>query len=325
MLTKTSTTLDRRGLTWFVGLACGLAWLVVSPLWISGQGLRHPLAGLLLPLMMFTPTIATLIVTRWISRPAQGIVKATGLGLGKGRRWGWYWLFAWLGVPLMVIATPFVGALFGVYPLDINNFSAYRALLEQSPQAATLLQTVPIQMLVLAQLAAVLLAPLLNSLFTFGEEWGWRGYLLPQLLPLGQWPALLISGVIWGLWHAPIILLGYNYPLYPQLGVLLMTVLCVLLGIIFGWTRLATGSVWPAVIAHATLNGSAGVVLLLARADAPINTAMAGITGWTGWLVLLPVIAVLIVTRRLPVADAPDLADAADAAEPTRSVAPSTV
>src|SRR5436305_814196 len=70
-------------------------------------------------------------------------------------------------------------------------------------------------------LQALLLTPL-----AFGEQWGWRGYLLPRLLPLGQWPALLLSGAIWGLWHAPVILLGYNYPQHPILGVLVMVGTC---------------------------------------------------------------------------------------------------
>jgi membrane protease YdiL (CAAX protease family) len=296
---------DYRGIGAFVLLSFALAWAVTSPLWISGQGLRHPLAVALLPMMMVTPTIATLIVTRWIS-PLPHVRMATGLRLGKGRRWGWYWLFAWLGVPALVIAAPFVGALLGLFPLDVVNFSGFRALLEQTPGAAAALEMTPIQVIVGAQLASVVIAPLINAPFAFGEEWGWRGYLLPQLLPLGQWPALLISGVIWGLWHAPIILLGYNYPLHPQLGVLLMTIMCVILGVLFGWTRLATGSVWPAVLAHGALNGSAGVSALFLAEGATIDTAQVGITGWTGWLLPLLVIILLVVARRLPVRDAPD-------------------
>ena len=55
-------------------------------------------------------------------------------------------------------------------------------------------------MLLALPIFTLLMAPL-----AFGEEWGWRGYLLPHLLPLGQWPAFLIGGVIWGLWHIPVV------------------------------------------------------------------------------------------------------------------------
>lgn len=307
--------LDLKGIVSFLLLANGLGWLVVSPLWLSGQGLQHPLVGLILPLLMFTPALATFIVTRWISRPPQGIRTATGLRLGKGYRWGWYWLFAWVGITLMVFASPFVAALFGVYQLDVQTFSGFAANIEQ---AGGLPAGMSVQMIVLIQLATVLIAPILNGLFTFGEEWGWRGYLLPQLLPLGQWPALLISGVIWGLWHAPVILLGYNYPDHLATGWLMMVAMTTVWGILLGWTRLATGSVWPAVIGHGALNGAAGIVFLLRAEGTTFDSALVGATGVTGWIIPLLFIGVLILTRQLPVRHAPD--EARMEAEPAPTV-----
>lgn len=298
--------LDQKGIVSFILLSFGLAWLVASPLWLSGQGLAHPLTPILLILMMFTPTIATLIVTRWISPPAEGLVVATGLRLGKGRSWGWYWLFAWVGVLLMGLATPFVGALFGLYQLDLVEFSGFREVLEAAGGAATLEQ-LPIQTILFAQLALLPIAPLLNFFPSLGEEWGWRGYLLPRLLPLGQWPALLISGVIWGLWHAPVILLGYNYPNHLAIGWLVMVAMCSVWGILFGWTRLATGSVWPATLAHGALNATGGIVVALQAAGSSFDPALVGVTGLTGWILPLLWIAALVVLGRLPVRDSPDL------------------
>jgi membrane protease YdiL (CAAX protease family) len=295
------------GLPWFLALAFGMAWSLTAPLWVSGQGLKHPAAPFLLVGMMLTPALAVLIVTRWIA-PLPNLREATGLRLSlDGRRWLPYWVFSWLGIPALVFAAPFVGALLGLYRLDLTEFSYFRSMLLKAPGGEQVLRAVPVQALVLIQVVqACILAPLLNSLFTFGEEWGWRGYLLPRLLPLGQWPAILLSGAIWGVWHAPVILLGYNYPQSPVLGVFMMTGLCVIFGILFGWTRLATGSVWPAVIGHAALNGSAGAVILFAREGAEPDAAVVGITGWTGWILPLVVIAALIATRRLPVPDPPD-------------------
>lgn len=298
--------LDQKGIVSFILLSFGLAWLVASPLWLSGQGLAHPLTPILLILMMFTPAIATLIVTRWISPPAEGLVTATGLRLGKGRGWGWYWLFAWVGVVLMGLATPFVGALFGLYQLDLVEFSGFRETLEAAGGAAALEQ-LPIQTILFAQLALLPIAPLLNFFPSLGEEWGWRGYLLPRLLPLGQWPALLISGVVWGLWHAPLILLGYNYPNHLAIGWLVMVAMCSVWGILLGWTRLATGSVWPATLAHGAINATGGIVVALQAAGSSFDPALVGVTGLTGWILPLLWIAALVVLGRLPVHDSPDL------------------
>ena len=63
-----------------------------------------------------------------------------------------------------------------------------------------------------------------------GEELGWRGFLLPKLLPIGQWKAILVSGLIWGFWHAPVIAQGHNFPRHPYWGILVMMFACMLLG-----------------------------------------------------------------------------------------------
>jgi uncharacterized protein len=51
-----------------------------------------------------------------------------------------------------------------------------------------------------------------GAALAFGEEFGWRGYLLPKLLPLGEVKAAVIVGLIWGPWHLPVLIVGLNYP-----------------------------------------------------------------------------------------------------------------
>ncbi len=285
-----------RGLIAFMVVSFVLAWLVALPLWLSADGLADPKATWLLPLMMFAPSLGV-IAALWLD-PEESPRDFTGLRLGE--RWGWYWAFAWLVMPLFCVAAPFVGSLFGVYELDLREFSGFRELVVANAGEAAF-DELSVQRLIALQLGAILIAPILNGVFTFGEEFGWRGYLLPKLLPLGQLRALLLSGVIWGVWHVPVILLGHNYPNAPVLGVLLMTLFCVLMGILLGWMRLATKSVWPAVIAHAALNGSAGATLLFYRSGSEPDPTLVGITGWTGWILPALVIAFLFATRRLPV------------------------
>jgi membrane protease YdiL (CAAX protease family) len=155
--------------------------------------------------------------------------------------------------------------------------------------------------LVLIQIGqALILGPLINLIFTMGEELGWRGFLLPKLMPLGQWKALIISGAIWGVWHAPAIAQGHNYPDHPILGILLMTVFCILVGIIIGWMYLNTHSPWVAALAHGSINAWAGLPFLFLKPG--FDTALGGtLTSMPGWVVMGLFIGWLVLTKRLPV------------------------
>lgn len=141
--------------------------------------------------------------------------------------------------------------------------------------------------------AALLIAPLINSIAAFGEEWGWRGWLLPRLMPLGTSRALLVSGVIWGAWHAPLTLRGYNYPQLGAWAAPMFVVFCVAYGALLGWLRLRSGSIWPAVIGHGALNASGSIILLVGDAAHPPNLVVAGITGLVGSALLAVVAAAL--------------------------------
>ena len=310
--------LDLRGIGWFLVLAFAIAWLLELPMLLDGRGLNSPWA-MLYSAVNFAPAIATFVVIRWI-HPVQGVRKATGLRFGaSGSRWGLYWLFGWLGLIGFGVAAPFVGALFGLFPMDLTDFSLYRESLENAPGGEAFLALGSMETVVLVGLLTVPLWTLLLTPFSLGEEWGWRGYLLPKLLPLGQWPALLISGAIWGIWHAPLIVLGANYPGHPVLGIFLMTINCTIVGTILGWTRLATGSIWPAVLGHAGFNTSVGAAYIFGRAGVEYDQAQVTLAGWTGWILPLLFIVLLVLARRLPVRNAPDLVP-----NPDRVTAPAT-
>ena len=186
------------------------------------------------------------------------------------------------------------------------EFSGFRAALDDLGVAEP---PIPLGALVAAQVVQAFLIGWVNVVPALGEEWGWRGWLLPALRPLGVWPAIAVSGVIWGLWHAPVILLGYNYPNQsPPLGLALMVVFCVLAGALLGWLRLVSGSVWPAAIGHGFINAFAGLAVLIASADRPPDAAHVGLLGWTGWLVLAVTVAVAFAVRRPGVDRVPDSA-----------------
>ena len=299
MPTASPSRLDLRGIAAFVAIAYGFSWLcVLGFVLLFGTEVENSRIPFLIAagLSMFGPTVATLLVTRKVSPLPVPLKEDTGLVLGQHRLR--FFLLAMLGTPVVVLGSLLLSALIYPQDFDLAGLSGLRAQLTQLPPEAMAaidklggLHVV----LVLQVVQGALMGPLLNVPVIFGEEWGWRGYLLPRLLPLGQWRAFVIGGVIWGLWHAPLILLGYNYPQHPVPGILFFTVVCVLLGILLGWMRLATGSIWPAVLAHGSLNSLGPLVAVLGREDKPLDTALVG---------------VLVLTRQLPVRGPGDVRDA---------------
>ncbi|MFB7251960.1 lysostaphin resistance A-like protein [Microbacterium sp. NPDC056234] len=280
----------------FVVLACGLAWLVALPLW-SGDGLAHPFAGVLISVMMFTPALAAVIVILLL-RPVPKGERLRFLGiwpLRPAKRVIWLSVLGLFG-PLAVIALSVaVAAVFGWVQLDLIGFSGFAETLEAALPAGA--PVPPAAVVIVSQLIAIpFAAATINAVMAFGEELGWRGFLVPALRRYGTWPALLISGAVWGLWHAPVILLGYNFGRADLTGLLFMVGGCFAWGVLLGWLRLRSASLWPAVFAHGAMNAAGALVTLLYAAGTTFDMALAGPLGVAGWIACAVVIVGLVLT-----------------------------
>ena len=117
---------------------------------------------------------------------------------------------------------------------------------------------------------AVIFAPFINMLLAIGEEAGWRGFLYPAMRE--QMPrrrAAILTGAAWGLWHAPLIAMGYNYGSdylgFPVSGIVAMTIFCMAFGTFLCFLRERSGSVWPCALAHGSLNAVAGLGMWFSR------------------------------------------------------------
>jgi len=133
----------------------------------------------------------------------------------------------------------------------------------------------------------LVVTPFINSLFAFGEELGWRGYLLPKLMPLGKPKAYALMGLVWGLWHAPLVWIGFNYPGYPLLGIFWMTALVTGLGIYINELSLRHRSTLLAAWMHGVFNSQGyGIWRLLFPDVNPLWGGMTGLAAILLWLAL---------------------------------------
>ncbi len=281
----------------FIVFAFGIAWLVALVLYLTGGLTPTPYTLILLGVgYMGAPAIAH-ILTRLITHEGW-----QGLYLRPNFRKGWlYWLICWIAP----VAFTFLGMglFFALFPQYYDpTLSAVTSLMEQS--AAATGETLPAMdpwVIVLSQtLTSLLAAPILNAIPILGEEFGWRAYLQPRLMPLGGRKAMVVMGFIWGLWHAPLIAMGHNYgtnyPGAPWTGILATIWIMFILGTFLGWAVLRAGSVWPAVIGHGAFNGIAGIYVFFTQgASNPLlGPSLVGLIG--SWAITL--VALIIFLKR---------------------------
>ncbi len=279
----------------FYVIAFGWVSLIATALYLIGQRNLSGAAGptiataVLAFLYMPAPLVAALIVERldhrpplirttfhrfWRTLPALLVLTVVVVAALIALMVGITWLAGnWLGLPG-------VGALlFSQQDLVANTLTRLPA--QNAEQVAQLSASIPgfWGLLGLAFGGALLAGFTVNGLFAFGEEYGWRGWLADELRPLGPIWANLIIGVLWGLWHAPLILMGFNYGDYGRIGVIMMMVFCVPMSFLLWCSREVTGSLLAPAILHGALNGFAGVFLVLLTGANPLVAAPVGLVG----------------------------------------------
>jgi len=192
--------MEKRRLKLFLILAFGISWasalvialtggLVNSPELVPGTGVTLALI-LEASVYMWGPALAN-IITRAVTKESW-----QNAFISPKLKSGWpYWLAGWFGPGLATL----LGILlfFAILPQYFDgNFTALRAQLEAVNPGSTI---DPLNIVISQTIMALLIAPILNGVSTFGEEFGWRAYLLPKLsAAMGNRKALLLSSVIWG-------------------------------------------------------------------------------------------------------------------------------
>lgn len=266
---------------------------IIMPLVGSADEQAAMFAQLLIASVMFIPSFCV-ILTRAVTRePFVGKSMMINLKLKGNLR---YYALAWFGIAGLILFG--AAAYFLISPSKFDPQMGYAKLLLSGRTQGTG-QTITDEMVrqeVLAQvIMGIFLSPFANLLNCFGEEWGWRGYLLPKMMKQFKIvPALLLSGVIWGVWHMPLIIMGHNYGVgykgYPIVGILAMCVFCTVTGIILSYVTIKTGSCIPAVMGHGMINGFAAVGLMFTSLEDPFNVFVGpmpvGLVGGSGFILV---------------------------------------
>lgn len=220
---------------------------------------------------MFIPLLAV-IFTQLIFK--ESVLKDLGISFKINR---WWWM-GWLLMPLIAFAI-----------LGVTLLMPGAKWTPDSEMMQKVLQSLPEGIgvwgiIVITVISGLMSGITINAIFAFGEEIAWRGFLMKVFKGKKFLMAVLWIGIIWGLWHAPLILNGHNYPQHPVAGVFMMVPFCLLLTPVLMYFREKGGSVIVPAIMHGTFNAVAG---LSAFVVTPANDLLYGAAGLAGFIVLL--------------------------------------
>lgn len=266
----------RRGLTiYFVVLLAGsifFDWKIIQ----TGKSVDQ--VPLLILGLMYTPALSS-VIARFCLREGFTDVSFRSGGSESIRVLWLVWAY-----PMIVGAVTYgIAWLTGLAQFQLP-LPAQSHLYSESPSSN----------LLASLFVSATLGTAVSCVATFGEELGWRGYMLTRMIAAGMPTPILVSGIIWALWHVPIILSGqYASGAHPRLSAVLFVIGVVAESYLVGYVRLRSGSVWPAVTMHGAWNA-----LIQGTFDrATVGTPFA--VGESGWLsVIVSVGFVIMVTRR---------------------------
>jgi membrane protease YdiL (CAAX protease family) len=309
--------LNTRRIVIFLAIAIGVPWTAALVLYLTVGATD----------LIMAATVANLI---FISTPALANV-ATRLITREGwkRTWLWPrfrrgWPFYLAAILLPYLASFVAGVIFYlVFPGSFDpSLSKVRDLYAAYSVAP---QTNPWLAFALITLMASIQWLLVNGLLSIGEEFGWRAYLLPKLMArfTGAEPASgstanpvsprvyaaaarkasLLIGLIWGVWHWPLYLIGLRLtPDFPLLYLVVFPLSTCCMSVLLCWVTLRSGSVWPASFGHGLINGTSGIsdLLLKGQGNLLLGPGPGGAIGMLGYLALA---LMLLLNRKAFVAE----------------------
>ena len=274
----------------FLSITFVATWSIAF--WLMGNGgYQNPLAQIVLMVCMIIPAISAILTSFITKENIKDLWIKPNFKNNKK-----IYLIAWFLPAILIVLG--AGVYYLVFPSHFDLSMSTFIKLTQG-QMVAMGQVAPSveelrSLLIMQMIIAVLLAPILNFIACLGEELGWRGFLLPTLNEKYSYlKSTIKSGVIWGIWHAPMIAMGHNYGLgyfgAPWGGILAMIVFCVVVSAFLSYMTFKTKSCIPAVLSHGMINGFASfstVFIAVPRVNPFIGPSPVGILGGVGFIVV---------------------------------------
>lgn len=275
----TMDVLDKKGIISFLLITFSITYLIEFLL--ISQGVSPIMQGLgqyIVALVMWVPALAAFITVKFIRKEEFKILR---IRFGS---WKPYLKSALL-IPVCYLIIYLLTYILGLGEPDwqMNHFKS----IFQNQEVTIPEIPNPVTTWTALYFTTLLFAPILNGVFAFGEEMGWRGYLLFKLMPLGKLKAYALLGIIWGLWHLPLILSGFMYPGYPYWGIILFCILTFSLGIYMNELTIKYNSSVLAGWIHGLFNSQRlGIWTILFPGVNPLLGGYNGAVGLIVWMLL---------------------------------------
>lgn len=230
---------NRSASRWFVYF-----YLVLTFLYLIGSiaALIQPEQTVTISSLLLIPNLIGLIllvVLRW--KGGREAFAGAGLAGGNVR----VWLVYGVGLVAFYGLQTFLNYVFKSGQV-VDLEAAFPQLAAANLPASAIMLIMALQMLIIG--------PFLGLIIAFGEEYGWRGYLQTELTRLGRIRGVLLLGIIWGIWHWPMIWMGYNYPGQPIIGSIAMVFVCIILAYFLAYAVFKSNGIWTAAYLHALNN-----------------------------------------------------------------------
>jgi CAAX protease family protein len=263
--------------SWAVALIMKLAHIDISS--IKGKLI---IAGLYMP----APALATFVIQKFIYK--EGFTQYGWTFNKKAAKWILFTPLLFLALTLLTLAI--IGLLGNTHlvpgfgQLDFSQQNLTLRLKEVAGPTVDvnkihLPHLPPYLLFIMALVSGIIAGATVNLPFMFGEEFGWRGLMLRETKRLGFLRANGFIGLVWGVWHWPVILMGFNYPHHPCPGLIMMVLFTMSVAPLFAYIRIKTKSILGPCMLHGMINAT-GAMYMLYTANG--NELCSSIVGWAG-------------------------------------------